>query len=312
MSRVYFKASSDAMSAVTEVHDFIWPTAAALWNLRWQVAGYLSAHADATITDLDDKFAWKDGPASLNLKKTCFDTTWESQQEQFARFLLGQLCGIYESYLSGILKSLSIHNDTILKKLQFTTEGNVKGIWPAINHINLTESSAIRSSFYPGLITHKWYSKNELDDLLKCYRYFKECRNCLFHNGGIASDKAETSYLEFSQVTKTDLKQKEIPKHEPLRKGDLIKIHFRGVVLLSSILLRMIVTIDAELAKSSRAESELKSRWLEEYGKTRIYLGSDVEKRKGKIRGRLKTLQFGTICHSRELETLLQDWNFID
>jgi hypothetical protein len=41
MAYYFFPATRFAASQITDLFDFVWPTAAALWNLRWQVAGFL-------------------------------------------------------------------------------------------------------------------------------------------------------------------------------------------------------------------------------------------------------------------------------
>jgi hypothetical protein len=38
---LFFRSSRAAYQQVAELFDFVWPTAAALWNLRWQVRDLL-------------------------------------------------------------------------------------------------------------------------------------------------------------------------------------------------------------------------------------------------------------------------------
>jgi len=48
--------SKQVARRLTEVFDFVWPTATAIWNLRWQVAGYVSASPAATESKLAGRF----------------------------------------------------------------------------------------------------------------------------------------------------------------------------------------------------------------------------------------------------------------
>lgn len=91
-----FRTSRWAYRQVTELFDFVTPTAAALWNLRWQVVGFCSHHPAASVQVLDDRFVSGSGLHGANLRRACIDTSWEYQQQQFAKFLLISLFSIYE------------------------------------------------------------------------------------------------------------------------------------------------------------------------------------------------------------------------
>jgi hypothetical protein len=41
MAHYFFPSTESATDQITELFGFVWPTAAALWNLRWQVKGFL-------------------------------------------------------------------------------------------------------------------------------------------------------------------------------------------------------------------------------------------------------------------------------
>ena len=42
MKPLFFSASNDVISQITDLYDFVWPTASAIWNLRWQVKGFVN------------------------------------------------------------------------------------------------------------------------------------------------------------------------------------------------------------------------------------------------------------------------------
>ena len=37
-----FSETDEAADEITRLFEFVWPTATALWNLRWQVGGFLA------------------------------------------------------------------------------------------------------------------------------------------------------------------------------------------------------------------------------------------------------------------------------
>ncbi|WP_369227888.1 hypothetical protein AB5J52_47155 [Streptomyces sp. R39] len=56
MQQFFFSASKEFGAEVTKLLGFVHPATVALWNLRWQVQGFVSATGDATDDDLSDRF----------------------------------------------------------------------------------------------------------------------------------------------------------------------------------------------------------------------------------------------------------------
>src|SRR4051794_17113582 len=103
---LFFLSSRRAANRLTDVFDFVWPTASAIWNLRWQVAGYIAVVPDATEDQLVGRFVAGSGIRGVNLRKACTQHSWEHQQQQFARFLLVEFCALYEAWCISIIKEL--------------------------------------------------------------------------------------------------------------------------------------------------------------------------------------------------------------
>lgn len=85
---LFFETSRQTSKQVTEIFDFLWPTAAAMWNLRWQVEGYLRIRPDATVGELENRFVLGSSIHGANIRKACSELSWDEQQEEFAKFLL--------------------------------------------------------------------------------------------------------------------------------------------------------------------------------------------------------------------------------
>jgi hypothetical protein len=100
---LFFRSSRSTHQQVTELFDFVWPTVAALWNLRWQVAGLSATQTSVTTDMLTGRFIAGSGIHGANLKRACLETTWDQQQSQFAKFLLIDLFALYEGWLASTL-----------------------------------------------------------------------------------------------------------------------------------------------------------------------------------------------------------------
>lgn len=288
--KFFFRESSEVFNEVTAIFDFLWPTAAAMWNLRWQVGGYLSSCPNASIHEISSRFITGSNIHGANLKRACIELTWEQQQENFAKFLLVNIFALYESYIHSLVKELLPSNSKtkeIEKQLQLPTiytDGGKTGIWNAIEEITTPESCLMKNGFYLKLLENKKNRKRELDNMMKCYRYFKECRNALIHNGSVAKKITCDKYLEFKSIaTKDSLGVSEVPEYFPIVIGEPVRVSLRGVIGLCDIILKIIVTLDAELSRSQYAELVFKKYWEEINKKQYTLKTSDINKRSRQI-----------------------------
>jgi hypothetical protein len=264
----YFAVSQDTLDQITELYDFIWPTVSAMWNLRWQIKGFVNEVGEVNDSDLVKRFDWGSKIHGVNLKRAYLEQSWEVQQERFAKVLLVNLISIYEGWIADLQSTLNF-NPGLSKDLQFPTQTDPQnipthGIRYAIQQICTPPSTLLRDAFYAQLVTQRKYSLARLDSLLKCYRFFKESRNCLAHHGGKASPRLVDAYQTFQAVAApADLGMVEVPRHHPVALGAPVQLDLRGVVGLSDIIIRIIVTLDAELSGAQSAEEELIRRGRE-------------------------------------------------
>ena len=197
------------------------------------------------------------------------------------------------------------------KQLHFPTgidHGKKTGVWAAIDALTTDESPILKVSFYPALLTHGKNSRHQLDNLLRAYRFFKECRNCMMHNGNLADPKAYDAYQDFAQIaTKVDLELKEVPQHSPVLLGQPVKISLRGVVGLCDIIMRIVATLDAELARSKQAEREFLRRWSSRFGRRYSLKTADLNLRGRQIEQLVQKLGFPRPKETGELARFLID-----
>jgi hypothetical protein len=258
MPHYFFPATKAAAEQVTELFDFVWPTAAALWNLRWQVSGFLNEAPDSTPKQLNDRFVFGSGIHGTNLRKSCIDTTWDSQKHHLAGIMLTNAFSIYEHWADEILVSVGM-GDGKGKLLQRDTGSKGEpGLCETVNSLCKAECAVLKSAYYPFFSSGSKYSWPNIKNQLACFRYFKELRNSQIHNGGKATARAEAAYLLFAPISgKHDLGVRGELVHEPVVQGQYFRLHLRGVVGFCDILLRMMTTVDAELCRAAAAETTL-------------------------------------------------------
>ena len=256
--RYMFKCAYDAHVETTRIFDFVQPTIIALWNLRWQVGGFLSQVPDATSDDLANRFALGSEMRGGELKRACIDTPWDRQKSDFAEFILITIIAVFEEYTARIADAAVplASRRTVSKKLQFPTIGHNNTI------SKLTKPSpALQGVFLNSCKNNRRYSEPKLNNLLICYRFFKTMRNMLAHNGGEADQETVDAYNEFKAIgTIADLGLNEVPLHHPVPLGKKIELELRGVIGLSDLVLRVITTYDAQLSETAMAERELTNR----------------------------------------------------
>lgn len=259
---LFFDSSKLLAAQITDLLDFVWPTATAMWNLRWQVNGYIETRGqNVTVEELHDKFGTDTGIIRPNYYRACVELTWEEQQEQFASFLLTNVFAFYESWVKQTLLVLGITDNKMEKHLQFPSDGPLQGVLFAINTMNSIESAPLKNTFFSIFSSNKKYCMAELDNLMICYRYFKEIRNSIIHKGGLVGDVLELVSHKYEALTPFDLKAKEKPAYYPMRVGGRVKLNIRGVVGFLDIIIKIVTTLDAVMLCSQGAENEFIRRW---------------------------------------------------
>lgn len=274
--KLFLTASVESSNALTELFDFVWPTAVALWNLQWQTKGFLAQRPNATVNELSSRFVLGSDIHGANLTRLATEKAWPEMQQWFAKLLLSETCALFEGWIEAGLDELDLpsairQKDTrnaLDKKLQFpTTFDNANaptgGARFAVSQVRgAVGSPTIQACFHPTQIQNKKYATQTLDQLLICYRAFKEVRNDFIHHGGCASVRTEQAFMAFSALTNIELGIKEAPELPPVVAGKPIRLSIRGIVGLSDVVLRLIATFDCLLVDSPYGEDVLKRRWL--------------------------------------------------
>ena len=307
--KLFLLTSKSAAARLTSAFDFVWPTAAAIWNLRWQVAGYLGVNTTASQAEVSARFISGSGIRGANLRRACIDTSWEDQKQEFSRFLLVEFCALYETWCEGALAELGL-SSIDSKSLQFPTKHIAgipkKGIGHALARINATPSPVLTAALYPLLCGNRKYSKAYLENLLICYRYFKELRNALVHAGGTTSSVFISAQTAYTNLTPTGLGVTEVPEYITHAPGDSAKVSLRGVTGFGEIVLRLICTLDAELVQTSGAEQAFVKRWKAKHGNGAVAIPSNSPRRQDRIRRLIRQLDLPLPNATTQLDSWLR------
>lgn len=268
MKEFFFKASRNALDRLTDLYDITWPAAVGLWNLRWQVRGFKEAVPNSNEIQLAKRFAAGSGIERLNFNRAFFIHSWEKQQNYFAWIILNNAFSIYESWLEELDDTVFIPQNVSFEKkeFQFETTRNgsreISGIWHQIHTLTSNQSTMLKNAFYSQYINKNNNCQNELDNLMLCFRFFKESRNCYMHNSIIANQRLMDAYVKYSAVANiSSLCVDEVPKIYQPQLNKEIKVSLRGIVGFTAILIKIIRTCDTELLISSYSEYEFENTW---------------------------------------------------
>lgn len=259
-----YKCAQDAHEQITRLSDFVSPTVVAMWNLRWQVNGFLDAYPRASQEDLVARFALGSGVRGNEIRRACVDITWEKQKARFASILLMNTISIFEEFTDRIasLAQSGLAKDKASRDLQFPTVHTRKGYQRAYTAFGppVPELSGV---FVSNAGKGPWYSGTHVQNLLLCFRFFKEIRNAAAHNGGRANAAVLSAYQDFAPIaTVSQLGVKEVPTHNVPILDQIIEPDLRGVNSFSNITLRLIATYDRDLSDRAAALKDVDGRLL--------------------------------------------------
>lgn len=272
----------------------------ALWNFRKIIAAEVADDSSLSAKSLSQKYNNAPGARGTADLLTAFrDTRWDEQLQSVAELYLIGIISIYEYWCDEITEALG--DKSLAIKLQFPSNANTtNGVMYAINHLTQARSAAICGAIYPSLSNSKKYSLAHLENLLKCFRYFKELRNSLLHKGKVCDGKLFGAQSDFSPIANNaNLGMEFTPKHYQFRIGDPVKADLHGVLGFTEVILRIVTTIDAELSKSEAAEKHLVQR-LKEAPNLPLTPAS-------KVRNIFNNMGIQRVTTTTELNTLLKE-----
>lgn len=261
VQKYFFECSNNLHNEIVGLNDFALPMCTALWNFRQTVAGEITKSQNIKAEELSKKYNTAPGARGTPNLLTAFrDMTWSDHLHNISELYLIGIISIYEYWCEEITDILGRSDLAI--KLQFPTNPTAtNGVRHAINELTKSQSTAICSTIYPSIINSKKYSLASLDNLLLCFRYFKELRNSLLHRGKLCDGKLWGAQSAFAPVANnTSLGMDFTPRHSIVKIGDPVQLDLHGVLGFTEVILRIVTTLDSELSRSKSAETHLLQR----------------------------------------------------
>lgn len=295
--KCFYEQSKLLEAQITELFDDLWPSLTAIQNLVWQVSGYYHMTGISQNAKLNRKFVDDDDITNRpNLYRACLERTMDDWKFNLSKNLLTNMFAIYEGWLEMILPNVTTQSVN-LKTFQFP------GKWQAtLAAIQTNPNSLIVDSYYDSYVSRsRHYNLLHLDNYYKIYRYFKECRNCIIHNGGIADQKLLVAYNDVIGLNASDIDVVEFPKIEPINTiGDKVNLYLRGVVGFSQIILKIVSTLDIEFIKSDNVLSYYVET-LKRYNPAPLFPSPEFIKRKKMIESISRRSHFIEPVYSEDL-----------
>lgn len=255
MQDVFFNETKNALSNITSIYDTVWPIATGLWNLRRMVIDAKKDCPEITEAQLNERFGVEGRACGVNYKRTFFESSWEKQQEDFAWILLNSTIPIFEGWLEELKQN--IFSDLNIVEMQ-----SPAGVQSEVARLTRNESAVLKDCFYSEYSAKRDRCYPNIDSLMHCYRTFKNARNCYMHNNLKANNRLVVAYSNYlPHATTSSLCVTEVPEFYAPVLNEPVKISLRGVVGFSYILIKILVSLDAELLRASVVEGDFISRY---------------------------------------------------
>jgi hypothetical protein len=255
----FFEATQGFRHQYSDSLSFVGVAAAALWNMRWQVRGYRESRPDVTRSELVGRFVRGSTQTDANLVGFA-EAPFEDQLEQLGRLQLFTAISLYERWL----ESLSFLTAADRKRLQYPRSSARAGTRDAEDVIRRVQRTAppVMDDFRSVLQGDTYYSRSELNDLLIAYRLFKEVRNTFIHEGEMPGTNILASYAALTSLPTLPFGRSARGRSLPhVVSGQPVRITLDGAFSASTVILKMVMTLDADFALSTVGETEFLVRW---------------------------------------------------
>ncbi len=302
-----YGCSRDAHAQITQLSDFISPTIVAMWNLRWQVQGFVAAYPEAKQSDIFQRFALGSKAKGNEIQRACIDNSWDEQKSRFASIFLTNTISIFEDFLE-VLVGITLSGDAkrrAYKALQYPVAPTGRNYTNAYAELG-SATPELTGVFNNTANASRWYSGGKIQALLLCYRVFKEIRNALSHNGGKATQALLDAHQRFVPVATTvDLGVREVPIYSTPVLNQQIILDLYGIYGFSDIILRIIATYDIDLSDRPGALIEIERRLGRIEGAARAHV--DPDKQKKRIEGMLRQSFIPSAIQTNQFKKYLRD-----
>lgn len=271
----FFSATKSVSDELGNMFSFSWASYLGLRELWWQSRGYASVHPELTPKQIEKKFTGGlPLPGGIDFEELFLKMSWEEHERRVAKSILFEACSMYEQWLEAVCGEMGLplsRAKLIADQLQFPlghlSNGKPHDYQVALDYLYINRSTFIKDEFLPTLRSNKLNCLHHLPAYITAYRYFKECRNALIHSSG----KVNSRIVVYHQNLSIEQIFTKIPCSLPFNhefslaiapEGSLIPLSLHDCKLLATVIQRIIVMLDAELALYKGCETIMKSRTL--------------------------------------------------
>jgi hypothetical protein len=247
----------------TDLVEFVTPAAASLWNMRWQVRGYLLESPDASEAELFGRFAEGSGLRAGNLRAVFGHDSWAEQLDRFGEVLLLTSFALYEGWIHELLSSfpLSARESRDASNWMSSAQCAPPVATRAWSVLTRDPSPFAARQFRPALRKDRHAAGlTAVPHLLQAMRGFKALRNALVHRSGLANASDVASVAAARTVIASDIRSKSAAEIPLPLVGHRVAVPYRSAVSCSAILLKLVMTLDAELAGTKACEMDIRAR----------------------------------------------------
>ena len=281
MKDTFFLATQHGIDNLTEAFDLIHPIRSSLWNMKAEIAGLKMLDPSISEAKLKSRFSIVPEIGGVNYTRAFSDWDWEKIQTELAWILLNTIFVVYEGWLQELHDTVfsTTSGNLNIEYMQFPCDPSSterygrspKNIVDEIARLKTSRSLMLEGTFYNLYRTRpRRTTATSLNNLMYCYRYFKELRNCYTHNGKQTSQRLVDAYSKYLPYADSSaLNVKEIPEIKAPTINTPAALTLRGVIGFSYIVIQIMLTSDAELLCSQYAEEEFLYRLKELHRPTR-------------------------------------------
>ncbi|MBP1203961.1 hypothetical protein JOD97_001975 [Duganella sp. 1411] len=273
-SLYFFKATKNVSDELGNMFSFSWASYLGLRELWWQSRGYASVHPELTAKQIEKKFTGGlPLPGGIDFEELFLKMSWAEHERRVAKSILFEACSMYEQWLEAVCSEMRLPSSrakVIADQLQFplghtTGNGIPNDYQVALDYLKLHNSMVIGTEFLPNLRKNKLNCLHHLSSYITAYRYFKECRNSLIHSSGKVNARIIKYHLNLvleQTFVNTPLA---LPFNHEFSltiapEDDTIPLSIQDCKLFATVVQRIIVMLDAELAVYQGCEDIVKSR----------------------------------------------------
>lgn len=261
----FFEATTIAIRRLNRAMDDFASALIAIKNMRCHVKGVLSECGTFSESSFESRYGCQSEVNWKNYKNVFSVQPFSQQVQSFTWYLLISTCMVFEGWLAEMKKA---------KFISGKMEGLLQcsGATSVISrYVARHKSSLMAGHFYPVYCQGKKYCFSLMEGLIVCYQLFKHMRNCAVHGNGIANSSCVKAYCDFCRRCSTaSLGVSELPNVDSIVVGAELCPTFRGVFGFTDIVIRMLVSYDAELLCAQAAEAYFVARYEKANSKTEI------------------------------------------